>query len=103
MKRDHARYLRLINYLTDRIGCVCEICGKPARAEWRGLSGCHIIRKSRGIISAPDKAWNILMACALCHDHNKYPVRGYEMAEEEALKIASERNEKYDIDPDYQA
>ena len=102
MKRNYKKYIKLIHFLSDKVGYCCEICGKNSRADWRGLSGCHIIRKSRGIIAAPDKAWNILMACGVCHDHNKYPKRGYEMSEEEALEIARLRNEKLQIDPEYE-
>ena len=100
MKRDRIKYLCLINYLAERVGYRCELCGRPP--DFRGLQGAHIIRRSKGIISAPDRAWNVLIACGVCHDHIRFPQRGYEITEEEALAIARVRNERLGIDPDFE-
>ena len=99
-KRDKGNWTRLCTKLGwDRAQLRCEICHHLP--DWRGLSGAHCIRRARGIKSAPDVAWNVLIACGRCHNHTIFPVTGLPLTEEEALKLAKDRNEKYGIDPMY--
>lgn len=97
MKRDPVKLARLCILIADKVGYRCEICHQ--NPDWRGLSGAHIIRRSKGRKSAPNVAWNILIACGICHDHDKYPLRGYAITEEQALEIARLRNKKHGISP----
>ena len=94
----HARWLCLVYHLVyNRSHGLCEICGK--KPDWRGLSGHHVIFRSRGRV---DSAGNTLIACGICHDHTKYPKSGLPISVEEAQTLVKRLNEEAGIADDYQ-
>ena len=97
MKSDRRAWVKLTTTLAwDRAHCKCELCLEEP--DWRGLSGAHIIRRSKGKLSQ-DNASNVLIACAICHDHYRYPTTGLPVSVEEGLALAAKLNARYSIDP----
>ena len=101
MKRSPFKWRKLCQKLAwDRAHGLCEVCGK--NPDWRGLSGAHCVRRSRGVIASPNKAWNVLIACAVCHDHVRHGKVGLPLTQTEALALTAKLNKKWGIDPEFE-
>jgi len=74
------------------IECCCEICG-----AFVGDVMYHRAHIDERRSEADDNIWNIIVACAGCHNHDKYPDGGLKCGTEEAKRIVRERNETHGI------
>ena len=80
----------LVSHLTRyRAKGLCEIRGtaecqeRDYKPDWRGLSGHHIIPRSRGRIDTAD---NCIIGCGDCHNHARFG-NGTPFSIEELQKI----------------
>ena len=73
----------------------CEICHE--RPDFRGLGGAHI--EKRDYNGDNDTPANIIIACARCHNHDKYPTTGgLKIPKDKAREIMRLKNERYNIE-----
>lgn len=94
---------KLVAYLAEhRAKRLCEIRATPVcqgrnyHPRWPGLSGHHVIKRSRGRV---DTAGNIIIGCPDCHNHTKYG-DGTPLSIIELLTIINRQNKKYGISGD---
>jgi len=87
------KWLGIVLKIAEQVGYKCEICGKYIGFVGEfGLSGHHIIHRSKGRIDTEE---NCLVGCCECHNHAKY-TEGIPISAEEALEIASKRSRNDD-------
>jgi hypothetical protein len=86
-QREREQYLRILKrfLLEKRAGGKCEI---PYCGSVRNLQAAHIIERSQG---GKDTSGNIIIACEVCHNHQKYP-HGLPLSTDELLRIVFYKN-----------
>lgn len=77
-RRRKLKWNDLVAYLIkNRAYGRCEVCGELP--DWRGLSGHHIIPKSKGGKDTPE---NCLITCGRCHAVDKHHLREADVAKD---------------------
>ncbi len=91
-QREREQFLQILKrfLILVRAGGKCEV---PYCGSARNLQAAHIVERSQG---GEDTAGNIIIACDICHDHQKY-THGLPLSTDELLRIVFYKNLEYGI------
>ena len=91
--RINYQWSKTVKICKARCGGMCEVRGPECLFTY-GITPHHVVPRARGGGHTPS---NVLMGCAMCHNHGKYP-GGIPLSIDDALELVKRLNEEYGIE-----